>query len=152
MQVSDAQATGKLDPDLSEWKPHRCKQTVWPQYVSYDDTDPSEQLSTPGEDDPSHDEAGWGDVGGGGDRGNTREEKRAQLDKTRPREGVCDVRIREELETAILRAPPPRPATALPKGWARPAGTAGMDSRHASSPPPPDSLWDRSRRIWDRRS
>jgi hypothetical protein len=101
---------------LPEWKAHRCKKSVWPAYESYSDEDPSEQVSTYEEPDP----------GGGGDAGRTLDEKTRELDKTRPRTGVCDVRIREELETAILRAPAPRPATTF-KAWDRKAALGFRD-------------------------
>ncbi len=95
------------DP-IPEWKPHRCKKSVWPEYESYRDDDPSEEVSTY---EPEL------EPGGGGDSGRTLDEKTRERDKTRPREGVCDVRIREDLEAGILRAPTPRPATSRRAGW-----------------------------------
>jgi hypothetical protein len=93
---------------ISDWKPHRCKKSVWPEYESYSDDDPGAQVST-----YDHDP----DPGGGGDLGRTLDEKTREADKARPREGVCDVRIRQDLEAGILRAPAAKPATSHKPGW-----------------------------------
>ena len=97
----------------SGWTPHRCRKTVWPNYDSsyYRDNeppDPVEEVSEP--------ELEGGDDGGGG---KTLDEKAAEIAKTRPNEGVCDTRHRDNLEAAILAVPAPPPAAGLPKGWDR---------------------------------
>ncbi len=110
----------EADP-LPAWKPHKCKKTVWPSYESYSDDEPEVSTYEP---DPFDE--------GGGDAGKTIDQKTRDLAKTRPSEGVCDVRKRTDLEASLARLPAVAPAKAPATAWDRKTAPGYRDLVHST--------------------